>query len=85
MAVAAEARGAGIGRIRLRTISNASQPRLEMFVQEEEPGSTIHTDGWSGYARLGGSGYNHAVSSIAHSGQRPHELLPRIHLEGWDC
>ena len=45
-----------------------------------QPGSTIHTDAWSGYSQLGGSGYDHTVSNIARSGQRAHELLPRVHL-----
>lgn len=81
VAVAAEERGAGIGRIRLATITDASQPSLNAFVQAVvAPGSTIHTDAWSGYSRLGGSGYEHKVSNIARSGQRAHELLPRVHL-----
>jgi transposase-like protein len=79
--VAAEARGAGIGRIRLATISDASQPSLEGFVKSVvAPGSTVHTDAWSGYVRLGGEGYTHTVSNVARSGQQAHELLPRVHL-----
>lgn len=79
--VAAEVRGAGVGRIRMATISDASQPSLEGFVRGVvEPGSTIHTDGWSGYTKLGGSAYQHTASNVARSGQRAHELLPRVHL-----
>jgi len=81
VAIAAEERGPAIGRIRLGTISNASRPSLEAFVQEViERGSTVHTDGWSGYDNLGGAGYTHKVSNVAGSGQRAHELLPRAHL-----
>lgn len=81
VAVAAEERGAGIGRIRLATISNASQASLHGFVLEAvEPGSTIHTDAWTGYTNLGGSGYEHRVSNIARNGRPAHELMPRVHL-----
>jgi len=81
VAVAAEERGAGIGRIRLSSISNASRPSLEAFVQQVvEPGSTIHTDAWTGYDNLGGAGYIHKVSNVARSGKRAHQLMPRVHL-----
>jgi transposase-like protein len=81
VAVAAEEQGAGIGRIRLGTISNASRPSLEAFVQEViEPGSTVHTDAWTGYQNLGGAGYLHKVSNVKRSGQPAHELMPRVHL-----
>ena len=47
IAVAAEEDGAGIGRIRMRTIPNASGDSLMAFVGESvEPGSVVHTDGW---------------------------------------
>jgi len=81
VAVAAEERGTAIGRIRLGSISSASRPSLEAFVQEVvAPGSTIHTDGWTGYENLGGVCYIHKASNIARSGKRAHELLPRVHL-----
>ena len=48
--VAAEEDGAGIGRVRMRTIPNASGDSLMAFVGESiEPGSVVHTDGWLGY------------------------------------
>lgn len=79
VAVAAEERGAAIGRVRLSSISDASRPSLEAFIQAVvEPGSTIHTDAWSGYGNL--PGYTHKVSNVARSGQRAHELLPKVHL-----
>ena len=81
VALAAEERGAGIGRIRLSTVSDASRPSLEAFVQQViEPGSTIHTDAWTGYQNLGGGDYIHEVSNLARSGQHAHELMPRVHL-----
>lgn len=79
VAVAAEERGPAIGRIRLGTISDASRPSLQQFIEAAvEPGSMIHTDGWRGYTGL--AGYNHRVLNVARSGQRAHELLPRVHL-----
>ena len=44
----------GIGRVRMRTIPNASGDSLMAFVGEsvDLPGSVIHTDGWLGYEPL---------------------------------
>ena len=47
--VAAQEEGRGIGRIRMRRIPDASAASLESFLQEAvQPGSRVHTDGWSG-------------------------------------
>ena len=49
--IAAQEDGAGIGRIRMRRIADASAPSLEPFIVENiERGSVIHTDGWAGYS-----------------------------------
>lgn len=54
VAVAAEERGRGIGRIRMRRIPNASGDSLEPFIAEVvEPGAVVHTDGWGAYVRVG--------------------------------
>ena len=78
--VAAEEDGAGIGRVRMRTIPNASGDILMAFVGESiEPGSVVHTDGWLGYEPLEGDGYRHEVSYLEGQPARASELLPRVH------
>ena len=53
VAIAAEEDGAGIGRIRLARISDASKPELHGFIQGAvAPGTTVHTDGWARYQGL---------------------------------
>ena len=71
----------GIGRIRLRVITDASGPTLERAVTEMvEPGSTVRTDGWTGYNGLKGKGYKHIV--VQHQeeepGQDPTPLVHRV-------
>jgi transposase-like protein len=71
----------GMGRIRLKFIPDASGPTLEKTVAELiEPGSTIRTDGWRGYSKLGKKGYTHIV--VAHNelvlGEDPTPLVHRI-------
>jgi len=64
--VAAQQAEHGIGRIRLRRITDASQAVIETALGEMlEPGSTIKTDGWSGYAGLKALGYKHEVIKAA--------------------
>ena len=78
--IAAEARGEGIGRIRLGPVPDVSARSLVAFVRKSvEPGSVVHTDGWSGYAPLQRKGYRHEVTRIERSGRLAHELLPRVH------
>ena len=78
--VAAEEDGAGIGRVRIRTIPNASGDSLMAFVGESiEPGSVVHTDGWLGYEPLEGDGYRHEVSYLEGQPARASKLLPRVH------
>lgn len=78
IAVAAEAAGHGVGRIRLRQIPDTSRKTLHGFITEViEPGSTVQTDGWPAYREL--RGYVHIAQ--VHRG-RPKEaeaLLPRVH------
>jgi transposase-like protein len=56
--VAAEEDGNGVGRIRLRSIADATRKSLHGFIHEViEPGSTVRTDGLRAYTRL--EGYVH--------------------------
>lgn len=51
--VAAEKNVRAIGRIRLKRVKDVSAESLLDFIRETvEPGATIHTDGWKGYAGL---------------------------------
>ena len=78
--MAAQEDGSGIGRIRLKRISDVSGPTLIAFLREAvSAGSTVHTDGWEGYAKVGASGYVHEATNIARAEKMAHELLPRAH------
>jgi transposase-like protein len=78
--VAAEKSGRGIGRIRLHRVADVSAGSLIPFVRAVAvPGSTIHTDGWSGYARLPALGYPHQVAVISGGSDPAHVVMPRVH------
>jgi transposase-like protein len=84
VAIAVEARGRGLGRVRMRRIYAADGSNLGSFVAEVvEPGSVVHTDAWSGYASLTSRGYNHRQTSVRAQGRgrvAAIELMPRVHL-----
>jgi hypothetical protein len=72
--------GKGIGRIRLRQIPDASAESLHTFVLDSiQPGSVVHTDGWSGYSGLSAKGYRHEVTVLKGKKETASELLPRVH------
>lgn len=78
--IAAEEKGRGIGRIRLRRIPDVSASSLISFVREAvQSGSVVHTDGWGGYHKLKAKGYTHKVTNISRSEKLAHELMPRVH------
>lgn len=76
--VAVEQDGAGIGRIRLRRIPDATGDSLCGAVQEAvEEGAVVCTDGWKGYRPLGKRGYVHEIlRDEPDVGGHP---LPRVH------
>lgn len=80
--IATECIGRQIGRVRFKIIPEASKEFLLPFIKENvECGSTIITDGWSGYASLSQSKeYEHKEKVISGSGKQAHELLPHVHL-----
>ena len=80
IAIAVQEDGKGIGRIRMKRISDVTTKSLHPFIEEVvEPGSTVHTDGWDGYSGLGSKGYRHQVTVLAQRKQSPSDLLPRVH------
>jgi transposase-like protein len=80
IAVAAEENGEAIGRIRMRRIPDVSSQSLEGFVTASvEPGSMVHTDGWTGYNGLSALGYLHAVTKLAGARETASEAMPRVH------
>ena len=80
--VATECHGKQIGRVRFECIESATSENLMNFIENNiEHGSTVITDGWSGYASLSDSeNYNHVKKSISGSGLEAHELLPHVHM-----
>jgi transposase-like protein len=75
--VAAEEDGKGIGRIRLRRISDLTRDSLHRFIsQSVEPGSMVRTDGLNAYLGLEGYIHDRQVQRRQPEGER---LLPRVH------
>ena len=79
--IAAQEDGHGIGRIRMRRISDSSAESLMLFIEEAiAPGSLVHTDGWLGYEPLRDKGYRHRITFLKGQKEPASELLPRVHL-----
>lgn len=69
------------GRVRMSVIPNATAKTLLSWVQANvEPGSTVYTDGWAGYAGLAKLGYGHQKIVQSHKGVKTQRYLPMIHL-----
>lgn len=80
VAVAAEVRDRGMGRIRLQRIPDASGESLVGFVRAVvAPGAIVRTDGWTAYPGLARHGYTHRPRVIRGSGRTASTLLPRVH------
>lgn len=73
----------GIGRCRMGPLVDGSAASLHAFVTEHvEPGTTVLTDGWSGYLGLEDLGYVHVPRSqraASARGEDPDGLLPAVH------
>jgi len=73
----------GYGRCRMAILHDGSAASLHAFVTDHvEPGSTVITDGWTGYQGLDKLGYRHQPRSQRAArgrGEDPGELLPGVH------
>ncbi len=70
----------GFGRIRLQQVPDVSGDSLVGFVcQVVQPGSTVITDGWTGYNSLVSHGYIHDKIVLSGSGDPAHVALPGVH------
>jgi len=69
-----------LGRVRMAQLRQVTAESLCGFVATTvEAGSTVRTDGWAAYNRLGSYGYQHEKNNLVKSGHRAHELLPGVH------
>ena len=80
VAIAAEVRGRGPGRIRMAKVPDLSAPSLRGFVRDNvQKGAELRTDAWSGYNGIEVMGYKHIVKNISDSGDPAHVVMPRVH------
>ncbi len=80
VAIAAEVRGRGPGRIRMAKVPDLSAPSLRGFVRNNvQKGAELRTDAWSGYNGIEIMGYKHIVINISDSGDPAHIVMPRVH------
>lgn len=79
IAIAAEIREKGIGRIRLKRIRTNDSNCLRRFIEDAiEPGSTLVTDGWPAY-KSASSKYEHEEHPLKGTGHSGSAVLPRVH------
>lgn len=77
--IAAQKKGKGVGRVRLKVIPNASASSLEKAVTiAVTPDSVIKTDDWKGYSGLKGLGYLHEI--VRKDGTVGDNLLPSCNI-----
>jgi len=69
-----------MGRVRMKVVPDVSAKSLQGFIKENvEPDSTVVTDGWSGFASIGKSGYTHFVPKKFEVADEKN-LLPHVHM-----
>jgi len=69
-----------MGRVRMEVVPDISGDSLVGFIKENvEPGSTVITDGWNGFASVGTSGYTHVVAKKFKVADEKN-LLPHVHM-----
>jgi transposase-like protein len=80
--IAVEDKGeAGLGRIRIEIISDASATTLRTAIKKMvTPGSTIRTDEWKGYTAVALAGYQHTImkKQSLEPGEDPTPLVHRV-------
>lgn len=73
----------GYGRCRMSIIPNAQAATLKAFLAETvAPGTTVITDGWTGYLGIGQAGYTHdrrSQRAAKARGEDIDKLLPGVH------
>ena len=70
-----------LGRLRLQAVPDASAKSLDGFLQANVATPAVAgTDGWQGYAGLGGAGYAHEPINLASAWGDAVLRLPAIHL-----
>jgi transposase-like protein len=69
------------GRLRLQVVTDRRAATCETFVKENViAGSSVRTDGWQGYDRLTGMGYQHQPIALQGDAALTDAWLPLIHL-----
>jgi hypothetical protein len=69
------------GRLRLRVVQDRSAEELTGFIKENVViGTTVRTDGWTGYPGLDEAGYDHAALTLGGDPDKAETHLPMIHL-----
>jgi transposase-like protein/ribosomal protein L37AE/L43A len=87
--VIVEVRGSGSGRLRMQLLPDASRDTLTAWVRTlVAAGAIVHTDGWKGYGKLAGAGYDHRPRLQRRDHPDRQKLLPRAHraaanLKSW--
>ncbi len=77
--VAVEVLKKGTGRIRLHIVPTASAKNLtEVITAHIDKGSTIITDGWTGYGKIAQKGYEHRVEKLQEK-ENQEQMLPNAH------
>lgn len=80
VAVATELNGKKLGRIRLKTIRDASAESLIPFITDNvEQGSKIITDDWRGFTGVEAKGYTREIHKQSTAAGED-EMLPHVHL-----
>ena len=80
VAIAAEARDGGPGRVRMQRIPNASKDVLTEFMLDHVArGTEVRTDGWVGYHGVGQHRFSHVITNISASGDPAHVAMPEVH------
>jgi transposase-like protein len=77
IAIAVELKEPRLGRCRMTIVESASAEDLMPFVVDNiEEGSTVVTDGWSGYSFAASKGCEHRIHAVT----KDKDALPHVHL-----
>jgi len=69
-----------LGRVRMKVVPDASGESLIGFIKENvEQGSTVITDGWTGFASVRPNGYTHVIPKKFEDADLKN-ILPHVHM-----